>query len=486
MSLNSLFAKIAETRVMVIGDVMLDRFVRGKVARISPEAPVPVLRNAHEDMMLGGAGNVVRNLTALGAHVIFGGVIGADPSGQRVRHLVAADGLVTSILQEDAGRLTSEKTRFVADGHHLLRSDWDSEEPVSDETHRRLIAAVQGALDQVSVLILSDYGKGLFTAPVLRALISGARDAGKPVIVDPKSADYSVYRGASLITPNRAELAMAVGSTPVGTEAIAAAAQRLLTQHDIGAILVTRSEEGMTLVDAGGIRVNVHAQAREVFDVSGAGDTVVSTLAAVWSVGADLVDAVQLANTAAGLVVAKVGTAVVHPQEVLAAMAQQEPQAEDHKVLALPQLQEEIAGWRAQGLRVGFTNGCFDLIHPGHVRILSRARAECDRLVVGLNSDASVKRLKGSTRPIQDEVSRAEVLAALASVDAVTLFEDDTPLALIKAIKPDVLVKGADYREDQVVGADVVRQNGGHVVLVDLVPNQSTSNIARKIQFQSA
>nr|WP_286364311.1 D-glycero-beta-D-manno-heptose-7-phosphate kinase [Azospirillum sp. B4] len=469
-------------RVMVIGDVMLDRFVRGKFGRISPEAPVPVLRNAQEDVMLGGAGNVVRNITALGGHVVFGGVIGGDATGVRVSQLVAADAQVTSILQVDVRRRTSEKTRFVADGHHLLRSDWDSEEAVAADTHRGLVTATAAHLDSVDVVILSDYGKGVFTPSVLKELIGLAREAGKPVIVDPKSADYSIYRGATLVTPNRAELALAVGHSPRTTEEIVAAAGTLMRDHGIEGMLITRSEEGMTLVRGDGTSLNVQAEAKEVFDVSGAGDTVVSVIASALATGADIGDAVQLANVAAGLVVAKVGTAVVSPAELLHALAEQDDRQSLSKLLGGAELREQIARWRRLGLKVGFTNGCFDLIHPGHVQLLAAARATCDRLIVGLNSDASVRRLKGPERPIQDERSRAIVLAAFGSVDAVALFEDDTPLALITEVMPDVLIKGADYTIDQVVGADVVQANGGRVALVDLVPNQSTTGIARRIR----
>jgi D-beta-D-heptose 7-phosphate kinase/D-beta-D-heptose 1-phosphate adenosyltransferase len=485
VGLSSTVEGLAGGRVMVIGDVMLDRFVRGKVGRISPEAPVPVLRNAHEDVMLGGAGNVVRNITALGGHVVFGGVVGGDAAGVRVGQLVAADAQVTSILQVDIQRRTSEKTRFVADGHHLLRSDWDSEEAVAADTHRGLVTAMAAHLASVDVVILSDYGKGVFTAPVLRELIALAREAGKPVIVDPKSADYSIYRGATLVTPNRAELALAVGHSPRTTEEIVAAATTLMRDHGIEGMLVTRSEEGMTLIHGDGTALNVQAQAREVFDVSGAGDTVVSVIAAALATGADVGDAVELANVAAGLVVAKVGTAVVSPAELLHALAEQDDRQNLSKVLGGVELREQIVRWRRLGLKVGFTNGCFDLIHPGHVQLLAAARATCDRLIVGLNSDASVRRLKGPERPIQDERSRAIVLAAFGSVDAVALFEDDTPLALITEVLPDVLIKGADYTIDQVVGADVVQAHGGRVALVELVPNQSTTGIAKRIRVTS-
>ncbi|TWB43457.1 D-glycero-beta-D-manno-heptose-7-phosphate kinase [Nitrospirillum pindoramense] len=480
--LSSTVEALAGGRVMVIGDVMLDRFVRGKVGRISPEAPVPVLRNAQEDVMLGGAGNVVRNITALGGQVVFGGVLGGDAAGVRVSQLVAADDQVTSILQVDNQRRTSEKTRFVADGHHLLRSDWDSELAVAAEVHAALVTAVAAHVADVDVVILSDYGKGVFTPSVLRQLIELARGAGKPVIVDPKSADYSIYRGATLVTPNRAELALAVGHSPSTTDGIVAAATTLMRDHGIGGMLVTRSEEGMTLVRDDGSSLNVQAEAKEVFDVSGAGDTVVSVIAAALATGADIADAVRLANVAAGLVVAKVGTAVVTPAELLHALAEQDDRQNLSKLLGGAELREQIVRWRRLGLKVGFTNGCFDLIHPGHVQLLAAARATCDRLIVGLNSDASVRRLKGPERPIQDERSRAIVLAAFGSVDAVALFEDDTPLALITEILPDVLIKGADYTIDQVVGADVVQANGGRVALVDLVPNQSTTGIAKRIR----
>lgn len=473
---------LEQARVMVLGDVMLDRFVRGKVARISPEAPVPVLRNAQERVMLGGAGNVVRNITALGGTVVLAGVIGDDAAGHRVAELLAGEARVIAALEVEPGRVTSEKTRFIADGHHLLRSDWDSDAPVAEDVHACLVATVRQRLADVDVLVLSDYGKGVLTPDVLAQVIAAARQAGKPVIVDPKSGDYSRYRGASIVTPNRGELALAAGHDPRTTAEIVAAARTLLTGHGIDALLVTRSEEGMTLIPGAGEALHVPAEAKEVYDVSGAGDTVVAVLAAAVAVGADLPGAARLANIAAGLVVAKVGTAVVQPSELSHALYDQDERRLTAKIMDWTELRVRIADWRAAGLAVGFTNGCFDLVHPGHVHLLAGARATCDRLVVGLNSDASVRRLKGPERPIQDEISRATVLAALASVDAVTLFDEDTPLELIQAVGPDVLIKGADYTVDQVVGADVVQRRGGRVALIDLVPQQSTTRIANRIR----
>lgn len=481
--LNALVDSLDRARVLVLGDVMLDRFVRGKVARISPEAPVPVLRNAQEKVMLGGAGNVVRNITALGGRVVLAGVIGDDAPGQRVRALLAQEERVTAALVEAPGRVTSEKTRFIADGHHLLRSDWDADTPIAADVLAVLLDTVRRHLADVDVVVLSDYGKGVLTPAMLTPVIAAANAAGKPVIVDPKTSDFSRYRGAFLVTPNRSELALAAGGDPRDTAEIVAAARTLIARHGIGALLVTRSEEGMTLVpDERSEPLHVPAEAKEVYDVSGAGDTVVAVLAAAVCVGADLASAARLANIAAGLVVAKVGTAVVLPGELNHALNDQDERRLTDKILNWSDLRARVAHWRAAGLKVGFTNGCFDLVHPGHVHLLAGARATCDRLVVGLNADASVKRLKGPQRPIQDELSRATVLAALASVDAVTLFEQDTPLELITALLPDVLIKGADYTVDQVVGADVVQAAGGRVALIDLVPQQSTTRIAGRIR----
>ncbi|MEI6558082.1 MAG: D-glycero-beta-D-manno-heptose-7-phosphate kinase [Rhodospirillaceae bacterium] len=469
------------TAVMCVGDVMLDRFVYGSVERISPEAPIPVLRIQRHAAMLGGAGNVAANLEALGCVPRFLSVVGNDEAGSAIlRQLVEARLADSCHIITENDRQTSEKTRFFANNQQLLRTDSETVADISPVSQESLLATARALLSEVSAVILSDYGKGVLTAGVTQALIGAAVAAGKPVIVDPKGTDYRRYRGADLVTPNRRELAIASG-LPVGEDGeIVAAAKDLNHRCGLGGMVVTRSEQGLSVVTRSGEVRHLPAEAREVFDVSGAGDTVIATLAGALGAGVPLIDAARLANLAAGVVVGKVGTAVVRRAELLAALHHQEWVTGEAKVLPLEGAADRVERWRHQGRRVGFTNGCFDLLHPGHVSLLQQARAACDRLVVGLNSDESVRRLKGETRPVQSELARATVLASLASVDLVVIFGEDTPLTLIRALRPDVLVKGADYTVDRVVGAELVQAYGGRVLLADLAAGHSTTaTIAR-------
>ena len=471
---------LPQARVFCLGDVMLDTFVHGDVDRISPEAPIPVLRVTGETRMLGGAGNVVRNLAALGAKTRFLTVVGDDAAGDEVRVLVENEPGVDGDLRTVAGRPTTIKTRFVSGTQQILRTDRETARQTDDNLQDQLAAAAEAAAQDHKVLVLSDYGKGVLSDATLARVISSASAAGALVIVDPKGSDYSRYRGAGILTPNLKELATAT-RLPVGTdEQVIAAARGLVNDLGLTAVLVTRSRDGMTLVPAEGDILHLAAEAREVFDVSGAGDTVVATLAACLAAGATLDRAAALANMAAGIVVAKVGTAVAYAGDLVAELHHQDLSDAEAKVSPLEQLLDRVAGWRRRGLTVGFTNGCFDLLHPGHISLLRQARGQCDRLIVGLNSDASVKRLKGEERPVQGEAARATVLASLASVDAVVLFSEDTPLTLIEALLPDVLVKGADYTIDQVVGREVVENAGGRVHLAQLEAGHSTTaTIAR-------
>lgn len=458
--------------VLVLGDVMLDRFVYGAVDRISPEAPVPVIAVERETAMLGGAGNVARNVVALGGKAILIGVVGDDDPGHALAEMIAEAGL-DSALVTDEGRRTTEKTRYISGSHQMLRADREDRSPADADA---LLAAFASRLPQADVVVLSDYAKGVLTPPVLRAAIDAARAAGKPVIVDPKSRDLARYDGATLVKPNRREAAEATGVTGAGDEAAAEAGQAILTAApNLAAALVTRGAAGMTLTVRGEPAVHLPASALEVFDVSGAGDTVAATLALALACGARPLDAARLANLAAGLVVAKLGTDVVTAAELtrLTTGAHGDPILD--KIADRQTATARVAGWRARGLKVGFTNGCFDLLHPGHVSLMAQAKAACDRLIVGLNTDASVQRLKGPTRPVQSEAARATVLASLSAVDLVVLFDEDTPLALIEAFHPDVLVKGADYTVETVVGADIVLAYGGKVVLADLKAGQSTT-----------
>ncbi|TCZ57921.1 bifunctional D-glycero-beta-D-manno-heptose-7-phosphate kinase/D-glycero-beta-D-manno-heptose 1-phosphate adenylyltransferase HldE [Roseicella aquatilis] len=469
-------------RILVLGDVMLDRFLYGAVERISPEAPVPVVRLGRTLAMPGGAGNVARNISALGGQAVLVGLVGQDPAAAEFRALLAADPRLVDATVGSATRPTICKMRVIAGNQQVVRLDDEVAAPADAAEQAALVTAVQAALPGCAALILSDYAKGVLTPAVIAAAIAVARRLGLPVLADPKSDDFALYRGADCLTPNAKELARAA-RLPTGTEAeVAAAAGKVMATADLPALLCTRAEKGMTLVRAGGAVSSVPAEAREVFDVSGAGDTVIATLALAHADGRPLEEAMRMANAAAGIVVGKLGTATVTADELAHALragagsAPGEDALLDHAAAA-----GLVRDWKAHGLRVGFTNGCFDILHAGHVSLLRAARRRCDRLVVALNTDASVARLKGPSRPVNSLADRAAVVSALAAVDAVVAFDEDTPLDLIRLLLPDLLVKGADYSIDRVVGADVVQAAGGEVALIDLLPGRSTTGLVGRL-----
>jgi D-beta-D-heptose 7-phosphate kinase / D-beta-D-heptose 1-phosphate adenosyltransferase len=469
--------------VLCIGDLMLDDFVYGEVARISPEAPAPVIAVQRSETTIGGAGNVARNLASLGVRCIFVGVIGEDDAGKVLTASLKGETLIEAKLVSDASRPTTRKVRFVSEHYstHLMRADWELAKPIGKDKEEALMDYALEALPEAGAVMLSDYAKGVLTPHVIRAVIDAANKANKPVIVDPKGRDYSIYRGATLITPNRHELAAATRHRAETESEIVEAAQDVLEQVESQAVLVTRSEDGMTLLVKGEEPVHIAAYPVKVRDVSGAGDTVAAVLAAMLAAKAGFEPAMRAANAAAAVAVSKRGTATVSIPELRARILPAASLAAEEKVLFdWSMLDERLKEWRKAGVRIGFTNGCFDLLHPGHIKVLTAARALCDRLIVGLNSDASVKRLKGEGRPVQEAHARAEVLAALEAVDLVIVFEQDTPLELLKRVRPKVLIKGGDYRLDQVVGREQVEADGGEVVLVDLVPGFSTTELVKR------
>ena len=483
-NIENALANLGEQTVLCVGDVMLDEFVYGDVTRISPEAPTPVLAVQRSVIQIGGAGNVARNIAALGAQCILVSLIGNDDAGLTLTDALGKfDGLIVPDLVIDKARQTTRKVRFVSEHHstHLMRADWETTAPTSAQSEASIVAYAETAMQQAGAVMLSDYAKGTLTPRVIRAIIDAARRYGKPVVVDPKGHDYSVYRGATLITPNRQELGAAV-HRPVTTEAeIGKAAAELARLVESEAVLVTRSEEGMTLHIEGQAPIHIPAYPVKIRDVSGAGDTVAAVMAVLLAMQAPFESAMRAANAAAAVVVGKRGTATVSLAELrhrILPAASLAP--EDKIVFDWSVLDERLAEWRKHGLRIGFTNGCFDLLHRGHIKLLAEARSACDRLVVGLNSDASTMRLKGNGRPINPAEGRAEVIAALEAVDLVVVFEEDTPLELIKRVRPAVLVKGADYTREEVVGGDVVEAAGGTVMLVDLVPGHSTTGLVRR------
>lgn len=474
--------RLPQSRVLCVGDVMLDRFIYGSVERISPEAPIPIFTATREERMLGGAGNVVRNLLSLGAEASFAAVVGDDAVATQLTQLVGSEKHLVPYLITEKGRLSTKKTRYVAHAQQLLRSDSETKAAIKDETAAKILELVLPEIPNHNAVILSDYGKGVLTPALCRAIIDTAKAAHIPVFVDPKSRDVSLYAGATVLSPNLKELALAAGVDGFANDReIVAAAQTLVKKHSFHYVLVTRGEHGMTLVDAEGLVIHVEATASEVFDVSGAGDTVIATLAATYAAGAPMALAVELANLAGGIVVGRLGTAVVHRTDLSAALYTHRAMQLQQKILPRETALASVINWKRDGLSVGFTNGCFDIMHAGHIQLLADAKACCDKLIVALNTDASVRALKGPTRPVNAEMDRAQVLAALGCVDAVVLFDEETPLALLKLLEPDVLMKGADYTKEQVVGWELVEAYGGRVELLPLKDGYSTTNIIKKM-----
>lgn len=468
-------------RVLVLGDVMLDRFVYGSVERISPEAPIPVVNVERYLDMPGGAANVARNIAAMGACATLLGIVGEDAWAQDLLTQLASSPTIEARLITDRSRPTTVKTRYIADGQQVMRADWESRQPLSALVEQRLVEEFSRAMRDSQVIVLSDYAKGVLSNSVTRTVIGMARGAGKTIIVDPKGKDFLKYRGASILTPNRLELQTVCGAECLSDEQVVEGARSILGQGLCEVMIITRGKDGMSVVEAGGSAAHLPTAARQVFDVSGAGDTVVATLSLGLAAGAQPTEAAVLANAAAGIVVGKRGTATVTAGEIVAALRPLDGRNDGQKIFTLDTALQLARAWREQGLKIAFANGCFDLLHPGHISLLEQARRSADRLIVGLNSDLSIRRLKGPDRPVQSEVARATVLAAIKSVDAVVIFTEDTPIQLIETLEPEVLVKGADYSLDKVVGADFVTSRGGKVVLAELMSGHSTTDTVKRV-----
>jgi D-beta-D-heptose 7-phosphate kinase/D-beta-D-heptose 1-phosphate adenosyltransferase len=471
--------RLSDYRVAVIGDVMLDCYMSGTVSRISPEAPVPVMRVTEERAVPGGAANVAANLASLGLGVSLVGLAGQDSARDELIALLGAMGNIDcSGVVAATGRRTTRKLRVIGAHQQIVRVDHEDVIPCAAESEAGFLEAIGGAIDRADIVILSDYGKGVCSDRAIRTVIERAQAVGKKVLADPKRLDLTVYRGAFVLTPNRKELSDATGlpcETDEEAARAAAKAQEMCGAH----ILLTRSEKGMSFFPVDGAPMHVPTVAQDVFDVSGAGDTVVAVLAAALAADMPIRDGMRMANHAAGIVVSKLGTASVTREELAAALLAENTTSDinDGRLLDREAMVALRWAWAKEKLTVGIANGCFDLIHPGHVALIAQAAASCDRLIMALNTDASVRKLKGPSRPIQDESARAAVIGAIKGVAAVTLFDEDTPLELIQALEPDVLIKGADYTVDRVVGADLVQKRGGRVVLAELTPGQSTSGI---------
>jgi D-beta-D-heptose 7-phosphate kinase/D-beta-D-heptose 1-phosphate adenosyltransferase len=469
--------------ILCIGDVVLDEFVYGDVSRLSAEAPTPVLVARRTDRMIGGAGNVARNIAALRGRCIYVGVIGDDDVGQSIKAAFDAEPQIDARLTVEKGRMSTRKMRFVSEKHstHVARADWETSTPVSKATEDAILESIKSGVAKSGAVVIADYALGMLTQRVVREAIEAANKAGKPIIVDPRGRDYSRYAGATLIKPNRQQLIDVVARNVDGDGDIAAAADEVRKSTKAKAVLVTRSEAGMTLV-SNDPPLHLPAYPVRVKDVSGAGDTVSAALALMLAAGASFEAATRVANAAAAAVVSKRGTATASLGEVRAQLLG----GSHEKILYdWSALDARLAEWRKQGLRIGFTNGVFDLLHPGHIKVVTAARAACDRLVLGLNSDASVKRLKGKDRPVQNVEARAEMLAALEAVDLVVVFDEDTPEKLVAQVKPVVLVKGGDYKGKELPGQKTVEALGGEVVLIDLMPGHSTSAMVERARAKS-
>ncbi len=479
--LELLEAGFQHLRVLVVGDVMIDRYIVGDVERISPEAPVPVLRQARSYARPGGAANVAMNLAGLGLQTTLAGFVGDDASATELRTLMQTSGVDTSYLVT-ASLPTIAKTRVVSRTQQLMRIDVESRELPSTEDRAALQAQAVAAISNAHAVILSDYAKGALSAALCQAVIEAACAKGVPVLADPKTRDLRKYAGSTTICPNLHELSTATGIESHATEALLQAGRSLLADLDIDFLTVTMSEKGIHILRGDGMdEYRSPARAREVFDVSGAGDTVIATLAASLAGGLRIESAVELANVAAGIVVGKLGTVPIAVHEIIAELTVSTGVASAEKVLDHDRAVSRVEEWRASGETIVFTNGCFDLLHIGHITLLEDCRRFGSKLVVGMNTDRSVSDLKGPTRPIVGENERTRVMAALAAVDLVVLFDTQTPLELIRAMKPNVLVKGGDYTVETVVGHEDVIAYGGRVEIVPTVEGFSTSNIVKKM-----
>lgn len=493
---ENIIAQMGKTKILVIGDIMLDRFIYGTADRISPESPVPVLSISHDDIMLGGAGNTLSNLIHLGVegHVIS--IIGDDQNGTDLINQAEQLNINTANLIKTDERPTITKTRFLAGHQQLLRSDFESKAPLSQKTITQIVTTIQNTAPSMDAIIISDYGKGTLSHDIISTILSTAKQHKLPIFIDPKGTDYSIYRGANFITPNKKELSEATNNMPTETDQdIISAAQFLIDTHDITCVIATRSQDGISIIEKNKDPIHIKSAVNiEVFDVSGAGDTVIATIAAAYAAGATIEEATNIANIAGSIVVTKVGTAPIRASELHERLCDDAPiNPDDTRDMIMKDwhlAQEKVQRWRARGLKVGFTNGCFDILHYGHVTYLQDARKKCDRLIIGLNYDASIRMLKGEERPVHDEDARAAVLAALGAVDMVVFFgaekngDDNTACALLDVIKPHIYFKGGDYTIDQIPEAPTVQKHGGTIDVMPVYEGHSTTSSIEKIKKQ--
>jgi len=482
--MHHIIHRFADCRLLVIGDLMIDEYVWGEVDRISPEAPVQVVSVIREDLTLGGAGNVVNNLRALGARVSVAGVVGTAADGDRLINMFNKLKVDCQGVVQEAERPTTRKTRIIASNQHVLRVDRETKREISSDSFERLVTFMETVMPNVDVVLISDYNKGLVTANLMGKVTAAAKRHGKFVIVDPKGLDYTKYNGATLLTPNRKEASLAAGIEIVDDTSLENAAKRIMANAQLEKLLITLGQDGMALFESGTPTYRIATRARQVYDVSGAGDTVLSVLGLTLGLGASFQDSIVIANAAAGIVVGKVGTAPVGIDELQSALTNT-GQRFPSKHCTLEELPALVGDLQRRSKKVVLTNGCFDLLHAGHVQLFAAAKELGDFLIVAIDDDASVRALKGNGRPVIRAAERIRILSALDSVDAVVVFTSDEFDTLLDAIKPDVLVKGSNYESSQVRGGDRVTRQGGRVALVPVREDISSSQIIKTIKNSS-
>ena len=480
--LKKVVQSIVQPRIMVVGDLILDKYIWGKVGRISPEAPIQILEAQKEEIRLGGAGNVMHNLKTLGANVSCVGVVGEDESGEELRHQLTQLGLDAQGIFSSSDRPTTLKTRFIAQNPQVLRVDNESKQGIPAEIQKSIADYIDQNLSKFDLVVISDYAKGVLTNEVLAHLIERARELKIPTVVDPKGKEYKRYRGATVITPNKKEIELASGMTIDSEDSLIKAAQWMLAELELEAAIITLGKDGIYLQHSQGGQHYYPARARSVYDVTGAGDTVIAALAICLGSKLDFDISVKFANCAAALVVERLGTVAVTLEEILdRAPGSKSPTTNIVSREEAARLSSEL---RSQGKQVVFANGCFDLLHPGHLQLLTFAKNLGSRLFVGVNGDESIRRLKGNKRPFNNQETRTSLLAALGVVDYVVVFEEDTPQSLIESLRPDILVKGEDFKDKEVVGRESVESWGGRVELAPFVQGYSTTEVAEKIARQ--
>ncbi len=492
---EKLLKKISSAKVLCIGDLILDVFIKGSVQRLSREAPIPILLKSDSRYSLGGVGNVAANIASLGASCHLIAPVGKDQAAGEVQKILLDKASISPALEFCEDRFTTEKQRYIADRQQILRVDTESNEHISDDVAKSILETATYLIKDVTAMILSDYNQGALPAELLQSLIKLAKKHKVLTFVDPRNADFSIYKGVDFATPNRAELYDATGMELQSDKQVETAAKHIIKTCGIANLLVTRSEQGMSLITAKQSH-HIPTQAIDVFDVAGAGDTVIAAFALAQAAGFSAVEATTFANIAAGVVVEKNEVATVSPQEILDRISELDFRTSrlqrraksatiDKKIMKEKDAVKLIASWRQQGAEIGFTNGCFDIVHTGHLHLLQQAAGQCDKLIVAVNSDASVRKLKGSGRPVQDESRRVEFLAHLDMVDMVVVFGEDTPKRLVEVLSPDVLIKGSDYKRSEVIGGDFVESKGGRVFLADLKDGFSSTAIINSLYTKS-